>query len=122
MTYDEIAAGLKAAKRSAVDNGCGDEPAGYPELDADAATVADACWHKGMDDLEIAFLNWAHDHLAADQDRAERLEFACNTLRLDLGIDPTISNLDTPRIVAAFQDALRARSYGYGAPPTVHPR
>lgn len=40
------------------------------------------------------------------RDRCAKLDFACNALRYDLKIDVAIGNMDTPRIVAAFQEAL----------------
>lgn len=68
LTYEQLAAMLKACKQAAIDPGAGDPPAGYEELSAAGATVADACWHKGMDDLENSVLNWAFDELKAQRD------------------------------------------------------
>lgn len=42
----------------------------------------------------------------SDADKIDRLNFALNYLRLPLAIDPTISNLDTERLLAAFSISL----------------
>lgn len=60
-------------------------------------------------------------------ERIDRLNFALNTLRLDLGIDPAIGNTETVKLVAAFQAAMaalnraleQARGHNQGRPPGV---
>lgn len=64
LTYEQLAAMLKDCIRCACDTGAGDPPVGYEELTPEQVKVADECWHKGMDDLESAVLNWAFDELA----------------------------------------------------------
>ena len=40
-----------------------DPPAGYEALAPEHAEVADACFHRGMEYLSVAVLNWAYDQL-----------------------------------------------------------
>lgn len=46
--------------------------------------------------------------LSALQNKVERLTFIGNTLRLDLGIDPSIASDDAPKMVQALQESLSA--------------
>lgn len=65
LTYVQLAELLKRCKQEACDIGSMSEPHGYSELPPKAAKVADACWYKGMDDLETAVLNAVFDSLAS---------------------------------------------------------
>ncbi len=61
ITYVALENALKGIESSAVDNGAGEPPAGYEQLEGDALRIADECWHAGMDAMKTAILNWAHD-------------------------------------------------------------
>lgn len=65
LTYAQLAELLKRCKQDACDTGSMTEPEGYSELAPEAVKVADACWYKGMDDLENAVLNEVFDVLAS---------------------------------------------------------
>lgn len=54
-----LKADIKSIKDSANENGAGNPPEGYAELDD--AKVADTCWQNGLDCMETAVLNWIHD-------------------------------------------------------------
>ena len=67
MTYDQFKDVMAQCRHEAVDNGSGDPPAGYEQLEPDSAAlrIADNCWHGGMDAMETAVLNWFFDQQQA---------------------------------------------------------
>lgn len=78
------------------------------ERDALAAQVAKLSYNLASLRLELAACE--HTRLKDNQfllDRAERLSFALNFLRLPLGIDPAVSNDDLEGLLKAFNEKLK---------------
>ena len=65
LTYAELEALLQNC-RWGIESAPGeDPPAGYEALPPEQAEIADACWHRGMEQLSTALLNYWYDHGAA---------------------------------------------------------
>lgn len=65
LTYSELKAVLQNC-RWGIESAPGeDPPAGYEALPPEQAEIADACWHRGMEQLSTALLNYWYDHGAA---------------------------------------------------------
>lgn len=65
LTYAELEALLHHC-RWGIESAPGeDPPAGYEALPPEQAEIADACWHRGMEQLSTALLNYWYDHGAA---------------------------------------------------------
>lgn len=81
-------------------------------------------WHKDCAVVALALHNREDemDWWAMEKDQTaqlEKLQFALNFLRLPLGIDPAISNLDTEKLLAAFTEAFKQRGI---LPSDVQPK
>lgn len=65
LTYAELEALLQNC-RWGVESAPGEDPPdGYEALPPEQAEIADACWHRGMEQLSTALLNYWYDHGAA---------------------------------------------------------
>ena len=79
VTYAQMQAALKSC-RHIIESAPGEDPPdGYETLTPEQAEIADACWQRGMEQMETQILNWLYDTLRVPEtkssnDQAERQE------------------------------------------------
>lgn len=70
VTYQQLKNVLENCRHHVESAPGEDPPDGYESLEPAQAEIADACWHRGMEQLSTALLNWCHDQLKAQSPNA----------------------------------------------------
>lgn len=68
ITYAELKAAVSVCKAHVQQYPGEDPPDGYESLEPNQSAIADACWHRGMEQLETEILNWLYDKLAKEKE------------------------------------------------------